>query len=138
MSNPLERLKSRVGQRSSLPDPPPPEAASKNIEQPEVAPRAEIKPVQASPADVLPSTQKVRPGHARPSEARKGASDLVDWRALNATERWVQLSTRVTYECNDKIRRIAVARRDRGVGRRKLCEILEDMADLLAECEGVK
>ena len=114
--------------------------ASTNLARPEHgdAPKPRQEPVQARKPETVGGEPKVRPGSVRPPEGRKGSADYVDWRALNATERWVQLSTRITYACNDKIRRIAVARKDAGQGRTKLCEILEDMADLMADKEGIK
>lgn len=118
-----------------------PIAPSTNItrqEHGDPPPKPRQEPVQARKVEPVDDDQELRPGSVRPPEGRKGSADRVDWRTLNATERWVQISTRITYDCNDKIRRIARARKKAGKGRTKLCEILEDMAELMGEREGVK
>lgn len=115
---------------------------SKNITRqehgdPPPAQKLIVKPVEARKAEVVDDDPEVRTGSVRRPEGRKGSSDKVDLRTLNATERWVQVSTRMTHEWNDDLRKFAWRRKQRGNRRTKLCELLEDaLAALIREEEG--
>ena len=94
---------SKIKRRNTLGAPPAPEEASQNLIAPETAP---VMPVSAP----LPETKAVQdapPVH--PTERPRIADDRVrvDARTLRKTGRTLQLATRVSWEFDEKLRRIA-------------------------------
>lgn len=112
---------SKLKRRNTLGDPPPFEEASQNLHAPEIAfvvaapamaPRVEdisAQPPMGEQQDNIPSP--------------RDGQDRIDGRSLRRTGRTLQLATRVSWEFDDKLRRIA--QRDR----LKLVEVLERALD---------
>jgi hypothetical protein len=96
---------SKLKRRSTLGAPPPLEEASRNLSAPEVA------PVEA-PVHVV--ARKLEPAVEQPRERSR-----IDGRSLRRTGRTLQLATRVSWEFDERLRRIA--QRDD----LKLVEVLE-------------
>ncbi len=112
---------SKLKRRNTLGDPPPFEEASQNLQAPEIAlvvtapavlPRVEAVPAQQPVSEQQDDTQPPRDVQYR-----------IDGRSLRRTGRTLQLATRVSWEFDDKLRRIA--QRD-GL---KLVEVLERALD---------
>jgi hypothetical protein len=112
---------SKLKGRNTLGDPPRLEEASQNLQAPEIAPmgtapaalpRVEAVPVQKPVGEQQDDTQQ-----------RRDALYRIDGRSLRRTGRTLQLATRVSWEFDNKLRRIA--QRD-GL---KLVEVLERALD---------
>jgi len=112
---------SKLKRRNTLGEPPPFEEASQNLQTPEVAsvvtapaalPRVEAFPVRKPVGEQQDATPQP---HDTPYR--------IDGRSLRRTGRTLQLATRVSWEFDDKLRRIA--QRDR----LKLVEVLERALD---------
>jgi hypothetical protein len=108
---------SKLKRRNTLGVPPPFDEASQNLQAPEIAPvvtapavlsRVEAVPVRIPVGEPQDDTQPPRDAQYR-----------IDGRSLRRTGRTLQLATRVSWEFDDKLRRIA--QRD-GL---KLVEVLE-------------
>src|SRR5512132_4161693 len=108
---------SKLKRRNPLGAPPPFEEASQNLQAPEIAPvvtapavlsRVEAVPVGTPVGEPQDDTAQPHDAHYR-----------IDGRSLRRTGRTLQLATRVSWEFDDKLRRIA--QRD-GL---KLVEVLE-------------
>jgi hypothetical protein len=113
----LSKLKLR---RNSLGAPPPPEEASQNLKAPEVAPIVAPEAIPPGTGATAPRKSEVTgKQHQKPSDRR----ERIDGRALRKTGRTVPLANRVSWEFDDKLRRIA--QRD-GL---KLIEVLERGVD---------
>jgi hypothetical protein len=112
---------SKLKRRNTLGDPPPFEEASQNLQAPEIA------LVVTAPA-VLPRVEAVsarQPVSEQQDDTQppRDAQYRIDGRSLRRTGRTLQLATRVSWEFDDKLRRIA--QRD-GL---KLVEVLERALD---------
>jgi hypothetical protein len=112
---------SKLKRRNTLGDPPPFEEASQNLQAPEIA------LVVTAPA-VLPRVEAVsarQPVREQQDDTQppRDAQYRIDGRSLRRTGRTLQLATRVSWEFDDKLRRIA--QRD-GL---KLVEVLERALD---------
>jgi hypothetical protein len=112
---------SKLKRRNTLGDPPPFAEASQNLQAPEIAlvvtapaalPRVEAVPARQPVGEQQDDTQPPRDAQYR-----------MDGRSLRRTGRILQLATRVSWEFDDKLRRIA--QRD-GL---KLVEVLERALD---------
>ena len=108
---------SKLKRRNTLGDPPPFEEASQNLQAPEIA------VVVTAPA-VVPRVEGVsaRQPMGEQQDETSPPRDIqgrIDGRSLRRTGRTLQLATRVSWEFDDKLRRIA--QRD-GL---KLVEVLE-------------
>ena len=130
----LKKAASPVGKRTSLGAPPPPEAASNNLSQPETAPAPLHEPAQAREA-VSASTPAKMPEAA--SGQRKGSAYKRDLRSLNATGRLIQFSTRIDMETNDRIRDYCERQKARRRQRDPFgaCHFLEAAIDALESLE---
>jgi hypothetical protein len=108
---------SKLKRRNTLGAPPPFEEASQNLQSPEIAPVVAaptvLSPVEA--VQVRTSVGEQQDDTAQPRDAQY----RIDGRSLRRTGRTLQLATRVSWEFDDKLRRIA--QRD-GL---KLVEVLE-------------
>ena len=108
---------SKLKRRNTLGAPPPFEEASQNLQALEIAPVVAaptvLPPVEAVP--VRTSVGEQQDDTAQPRDAQY----RIDGRSLRRTGRTLQLATRVSWEFDDKLRRIA--QRD-GL---KLVEVLE-------------
>jgi hypothetical protein len=108
---------SKLRRRNTLGDPPPFEEASQNLQAPEIAPVV-AAPTVLSPVEAVPVRTSV--GEQQDDTAQpRDAQYRIDGRSLRRTGRTLQLATRVSWEFDDKLRRIA--QRD-GL---KLVEVLE-------------
>jgi hypothetical protein len=112
---------SKLKRRTTLGAPPPPEEASRNLKAPEVAP---IIPSIVAQVPVEPDSPVITsegPGkETRTKEAVHRHSPVrIDGRSLRRSGRTLQLATRVSWEFDEKLRKIA--QRD-GL---KLVEVLE-------------
>jgi hypothetical protein len=112
---------SKLKRRTTLGDPPRLEEASQNLQAPEIAPmvtapaawpRVEAVPVRKPVGEQQDATPQLRDAPYR-----------IDGRSLRRTGRTLQLATRVSWEFDNKLRRIA--QRD-GL---KLVEVLERALD---------
>jgi len=113
---------SKLKRRNTLGVPPPFDEASQNLQAPEIAPVV-TTPVVTAPA-VLSRVEAVpvRIPVGEPQDDTQPPRDAqyrIDGRSLRRTGRTLQLATRVSWEFDDKLRRIA--QRD-GL---KLVEVLE-------------
>jgi hypothetical protein len=113
---------SKLKRRNTLGVPPPFDEASQNLQAPEIAPVV-TAPVVTAPA-VLSRVEAVpvRIPVGEPQDDTQPPRDAqyrIDGRSLRRTGRTLQLATRVSWEFDDKLRRIA--QRD-GL---KLVEVLE-------------
>ena len=116
---------SKLNRRNTLGNPPPLEEASQNLQAPEILPLA-TESVVLLPVDVVP----VPPSVSEQSSATPPPRDTpyrIDGRSLRRTGRTLQLATRVSWEFDEKLRRIA--QRD-GL---KLVEVLERALDAYEE-----
>ena len=108
---------SKLKRRNTLGEPPPFAEASQNLQAPEIAPvvtaPAALPRVEAVPVRELVGAQQDDIPQPRDAQYR------IDGRSLRRTGRTLQLATRVSWEFDDKLRRIA--QRD-GL---KLVEVLE-------------
>ena len=108
---------SKLKRRNTLGAPPPLEEASQNLQAPEIAPvvtaPAVLSRVEAVPVGTLVGEPQDDTAQPRDAQYR------IDGRSLRRTGRTLQLATRVSWEFDDKLRRIA--QRD-GL---KLVEVLE-------------
>ena len=108
---------SKLKRRNTLGAPPPLEEASQNLQAPEIAPvvtaPAVLSRVEAVPVGTLVGAPQDDTAQPRDAQYR------IDGRSLRRTGRTLQLATRVSWEFDDKLRRIA--QRD-GL---KLVEVLE-------------
>lgn len=104
----------KLKRRNTLGAPPPLEDASQNLKAPEVAPAT-----PPHPADAKHVAASVIPTPGQPILPPMGDSVRVDGRTLRKTGRTLQLATKVSWEFDDKLRRIA--QRDR----KMLVEVLE-------------
>jgi hypothetical protein len=97
----LTKLKKR---RNTLGAPPSPDEASQNLKAPEVAPVI-TEPTQVMHHAAVPST----PAAAQPDEVplTDHEQGRRDGRTLRKTGRTLQFATRVSWEFDDKLRRIA-------------------------------
>lgn len=109
----IAKLKLR---RNSLGAPPPLEEASQNLQAPEVAP---VVPTEANPPRASVPTPRKPQAAEKGQEGATDRPQRIDGRALRKTGRTVQFANRVSWEFDDKLRRIA--QRDR----LKLVEVLE-------------
>jgi hypothetical protein len=107
---------SKLKRRNTLGAPPPLEEASRNLSAPEIAPVVE-RADNPSDAPALSSRRAGTTGRAR--EVVTPPPIRIDGRGLRKTGRTLQLSTRVSWEFDEKLRQIA--QRD-GL---KLVEVLE-------------
>lgn len=124
----------KLKRRNSLGEPPSIDEASQNLQAPEVAPA--VAPMTAEPEAapvVVPLSQAVRlskedaeQDDIAPAPSPRQRRRL-DGRSLRKTGRILQFATRVSWEFDDKLRRIA--RRD-GL---KLVEVLERALDAYEE-----
>jgi hypothetical protein len=116
---------SKLKRRNTLGDPPPCEEASQNLQAPEIAPmvteHAVLPRVEAIPLRELVGERQDDTPQPRDAPYR------IDGRSLRRTGRTLQLATRVSWEFDDKLRRIA--QRD-GL---KLVEVLERALDAYEE-----
>jgi hypothetical protein len=96
---------SKLKRRNTLGAPPPPEEASQNLQAPEIAPAVEppaaVPSRAAEPALELTNAPEETPQQP-PRQRRR-----IDGRSLRKTGRTVQFATRVSWEWDDKLRRIA-------------------------------
>ena len=107
----------KLKRRNTLGTPPPLEEASQNLQAPEIVPVV-TAPAVSSRSEAVPVRKPVgepegNPPHPYDTQYR------IDGRSLRRTGRTLQLATRVSWEFDDKLRRIA--QRD-GL---KLVEVLE-------------
>ena len=107
----------KLKRRNTLGTPPPFEEASQNLQAPEIVPVV-TSPAVSSRGEAVPvrkpvGEQEGNPPHPHDTQYR------IDGRSLRRTGRTLQLATRVSWEFDDKLRRIA--QRD-GL---KLVEVLE-------------
>jgi hypothetical protein len=94
----------KIKRRNTLGAPPSPEEASQNLNAPEIA------PVIPEPAQVLrPAIVETTPTVVRQDERLHPPREheRLDGRSLRKTGRTLQLATRVSWEFDDKLRRIA-------------------------------
>jgi hypothetical protein len=111
---------SKLKRRNTLGEPPPFEEASQNLHAPEIAPvmtAAALPSVEAAPVRKPVGEQQDNTPQPPIAQYR------IDGRSLRRTGRTLQLATRVSWEFDDKLRRIA--QRD-GL---KLVEVLERALD---------
>ena len=108
---------SKLKRRNTLGAPPPFEEASQNLQAPEIAPVV-AAPTVLSPVEAVPVRTSVGEQQDDATQPRD-AQYRIDGRSLRRTGRTLQLATRVSWEFDDKLRRIA--QRD-GL---KLVEVLE-------------
>jgi len=112
---------SKLKRRNTLGAPPPFAEASHNLQAPEIAPVV-TAPAALSRAEAVPVWKPV--GEPQDDTAPpRDAQYRIDGRSLRRTGRILQLATRVSWEFDDKLRRIA--QRD-GL---KLVEVLERALD---------
>jgi hypothetical protein len=111
---------SKLKRRNTLGAPPPLEEASRNLSAPETAPVIEPP---ANPADTLALPSRRAGGAGKAKEVGTPQPIRIDGRGLRKTGRTLQLSTRVSWEFDEKLRNIA--QRD-GL---KLVEVLEKSLD---------
>jgi hypothetical protein len=111
---------SKLKRRNTLGAPPPLEEASRNLSAPEIAPVLE-RPASPPDTPVLPSRRAGSTGRVK--EVGHPQPTRIDGRGLRKTGRTLQLSTRVSWEFDEKLRNIA--QRD-GL---KLVEVLEKGLD---------
>ena len=116
---------SKLKRRNTLGAPPPLEEASQNLQAPEHAPA--VEPLAAAPSRAVEPARP--PAHTQedapqppPRQRRR-----IDGRSLRKTGRTVQFATRVSWEWDDKLRRIA--KRDGLL----LVEVLEQALDAYEE-----
>ena len=111
----------KLKRRNTLGTPPPFEEASQNLQAPEIVPVVTAPAVSPRGEAVLVrkpvGEQQGDPPHPHDAQYR------IDGRSLRRTGRTLQLATRVSWEFDDKLRRIA--QRD-GL---KLVEVLERALD---------
>ena len=112
---------SKLKRRNTLGAPPPFAEASQNLQAPEIAPVV-TAPAALSRVEALPVWKPVGEPQDDTSQPRD-AQYRIDGRSLRRTGRILQLATRVSWEFDDKLRRIA--QRD-GL---KLVEVLERALD---------
>src|ERR671935_874207 len=112
---------SKLKRRSTLGEPPPFDEASQNLQAPEMAPRTPEP--DALPHRITIPLQKPAGGRQDDTPQAREAQRRIDGRSLRKTGRTLQLATRVSWEFDDKLRRIA--QRD-GL---KLVEVLERALD---------
>ena len=112
---------SKLKRRNTLGDPPPFEEASQNLQAPEIM-FAVTAPAVVPSVEGVSAWQPMGEQQANPPPPRD-AQDRIDGRSLRRTGRTLQLATRVSWEFDDKLRRIA--QRDR----LKLVEVLERALD---------
>src|SRR5262245_381217 len=96
---------SKIKRRNTLGAPPPLEEASQNLQAPEHAPVVPLRPEapQRPPEPVRePADQQEEAPQPTPRPRRR-----IDGRSLRKTGRTVQFATRVSWEWDDKLRRIA-------------------------------
>ena len=108
---------SKLKRRSTLGEPPPFEEASQNLQAPEIVPVGTAPAVSPRGEAVL--VRKPVGEQQGDSPQPHDAQYRIDGRSLRRTGRTLQLATRVSWEFDDKLRRIA--QRD-GL---KLVEVLE-------------
>jgi hypothetical protein len=111
---------SKLKRRNTLGAPPPLEEASRNLSAPEIVPVTE-RGANPPDAPALPSRRAGSAGMAKEVETLQPIR--IDGRSLRKTGRTLQLSTRVSWEFDEKLRQIA--QRD-GL---KLVEVLEKGLD---------
>lgn len=115
----------RLKRRNTLGAPPPLEEASQNLKAPEVAPATTPTP---------PVTQRVvapeAPAAVSVISPTQHEAIRVDGRSLRRTGRTLQLATKVSWEFDDRLRRIA--QRDRKL----LVEVLEHALDAYEKVRG--
>ena len=112
---------SKLKRRNTLGDPPPFEEASQNLQAPEIA-LVVTAPAALPHVEAVPARQPV--GEQQDdTQPPRDAQYRMDGRSLRRTGRILQLATRVSWEFDDKLRRIA--QRD-GL---KLVEVLERALD---------
>jgi hypothetical protein len=112
---------SKLKRRNTLGDPPPFEEASQNLQAPEIALMV-TAPAALPRVEAVPARQPVGK-QQDDTQPPRNAQDRIDGRSLRRTGRTLQLATRVSWEFDDKLRRIA--QRD-GL---KLVEVLERALD---------
>ena len=96
---------SKLRRRNTLGAPPPLEEASQNLQAPEIVPTME-PPVAASPPATAPSSESAHiPEDATPPALHQ--RHRIDGRSMRKTGRTVQFATRVSWEWDEKLRRIA-------------------------------
>ena len=111
----------KLKRRNTLGAPPPFEEASQNLQAPEIAPVV-TAPAVLSRDEAVPVRKPVGAQQDDTPQLRD-AQYRIDGRSLRRTGRTLQLATRVSWEFDDKLRRIA--QRD-GL---KLVEVLERALD---------
>ena len=116
---------SKLKRRSTLGEPPPFEEASQNLQAPEIAPMT-TEP-DALPHRMAAPLQQPAGGRQDDTPQVREAQRRIDGRSLRRTGRTLQLATRVSWDFDDKLRRIA--QRD-GL---KLVEVLERALDAYEE-----
>ena len=107
----------KLKRRNTLGTPPPFEEASQNLQAPEIVPVV-TAPAVSSHGEAVPVRKPVGEQQGDPPQPHD-AQYRIDGRSLRRTGRTLQLATRVSWEFDDKLRRIA--QRD-GL---KLVEVLE-------------
>lgn len=96
---------SKIKRRTTLGPPPPFEEASQNLQAPEIAPVMPSSSKTPRRSHVpLPNTVGTPPSDDTAYPKRVGR---VDGRSLRRTGRTLQLATRVSWEFDEKLRRIA-------------------------------
>ena len=112
---------SKLKRRNTLGAPPPFAEASHNLQAPEIAPVV-TAPAALLRVEAVSARQPVRE-QQDDTQPPRDAQYRIDGRSLRRTGRILQLATRVSWEFDDKLRRIA--QRD-GL---KLVEVLERALD---------
>ena len=96
---------SKLRRRNTLGEPPSLEEASQNLQAPEIAPAVE-PPAEAPPPAIVPPRESANiPQDATPPAPPQ--RHRIDGRRLRKTGRTVQFATRVSWEWDDRLRRIA-------------------------------
>lgn len=106
----------KLKRRNTLGTPPPFEEASQNLQAPEIVPVV-TAPAVSPRGEAVPVRKPVGEQQGNPPQPH--AQYRIDGRSLRRTGRTLQLATRVSWEFDDKLRRIA--QRDE----LKLVEVLE-------------
>jgi len=117
----LSKLKKR---RNTLGAPPPLEEASQNLNAPEIAP---VHRDNITDQAVVPDARTH--GHGLATSPPTGEPARIDGRTLRKTGRTLQLATRVSWDFDDRLRRIAQREQ------RKLVEVLERALDAYEKME---
>ena len=94
----------KIRRRNTLGAPPSPEEASQNLKAPEIAPVI-TEPAPVTPSAVVPPISAAMRQDERPLAAIE--HERPDGRTMRKTGRTLQLATRVSWEFDDKLRRIA-------------------------------